>query len=991
MSIRLGCSALVMFFAPAIYAQDATTPTAPPPQSAESPTVLDTVQVTGTRLARPGYSTPTPTTSVTARDIRDSGTTNLGDYLDNLPQLSSSANMANSTQFIGTAGLNELDLRDLGTSRTLVLVNGHRHVGALGGDTAVDINTIPQDLVERVDFITGGASAIYGADAVTGVVNFVLTQNFEGLSVRAQTGTNWDGGYDKNLVAITAGTNFAGDRGNFVLAGEFAQQSRLTAKERPSMALQRSYLQNPLDVDGNGNPIEKPNRRPNMILVPGAGTNETSEGGTVLTAGYINDGNIRDAYLFDPGGNFRRVRIDGIVDAGNELCSDCDYLDENAYQDLQPAFDRYNLTAMSHFQISDWARLDVEGNFAHTRALTYFFPSFDDVFQGNAIAIQPDNAYMPAGLQAFFTSHNKREVMVNRIDADAGLRAEKDERDMTQVTLALTGNLPFSPTWNYNLSAVYGHTRIDTTFINNRINDRFSEATDAVVDPMTHNIVCRATIDSKAKLPGTNTPVPADARVGCIPTNVFGAGAINQASANWFNATGLETDGVSLAVYTAYLVNDALIDLPAGPLAAALGTEYRLEQSNTLPDALSATGATFNNILLPLSGGFHAWDGFAETSVPLIGGIPLVKLLELELAARYSSYNTIGSTLSSKVGLNWTVAPDLRIRSTFARAVRAPNIGELYSPASQDFFFVNDPCSQKNVKNAPDPAIRSNNCAALNIPADFHSHADADTIPGVSGGNPDLTEERATTWTAGAVLTPRWITGWSVSVDFWDISINNAIDLLDAQDILNKCVDDAGGPNTQFCALVTRDPTSHEITNIVDIEENVQRLTARGVDFESSYKFPIAGGSTEFHLVGTYLNQLRTYPFQSEPKRSFEAAGVLGDPRWQINLDTRYDHGPLSFTWSIRWIDKQYLVDRDTLQAHPDAQEPIRAGTRFYHDVQARYHLPGSMKAVEVYAGVDNLLNADIPTAGSLLGVGTGSAIYDNVGRFLYAGVEYKI
>lgn len=994
-SLALFGSILISSVGAPAYAQDAAGNTAKPPCAegaadttgcTPAPAKLDTVTVTGTRLKRLGFETTTPVTVVNAVDLKNSGATNLGDYLNNLPQLSSSASMSNSTQYLGTAGLNQLDLRDLGTSRTLVLINGRRQVGGYGGDTAVDINTIPIELIDRVEIITGGASAIYGADAVTGVVNFVLKKNFSGLTIDGQIGGGGDSSFRQKNLSITKGLNFDDNRGNIAFSFDYADQNRLQASQRSFSRYDKSYLTNPSDPDFGG----APNGIPDSILVNRADINLASRGGTIWGPNYLN-GDITDAYTFDADHSFRKVRVDGIQDPVNLACSDCDYLNLNDFQDLQPKYDRLGFNILSHYRLSDSANVFFEGKFYRTNATTYTQPSFDYAFGSTHIIAQRDNPYLPAGLAAYMDdpANNLTSVEINRFNADAGLRGEKDRRDTYRAVVGVEGTLPFAEQWTYNASAVYGETDIRTTFINNRINGRFSASVDAVEDPNTHQAVCRGTIDPTALDPNTGEPYTAFDLDGCVASNVFGDGSISPQARAFFNATGLEKDKVSQTVLGGYLTNESLFALPAGPVGVVLGAEYRHEQSSTHPDALSATGLTFNNALLPLSGGFHVYEAYAEANLPLLANIPGVKKLELGVAGRYARYNTIGSTFTSKASLDWAVVSDVRIRTSLARAIRAPNIGELFSPQSQNFFSVSDPCSASEISSAKDPAVRATNCAALGIPADFQSQADNATIPGVSGGNPELKQEKATTFTFGVVLTPTWVQDLQFSADFWNIRIDDAISAIEAQTILEHCVDDPSGVNNNFCALSTRDGTSHELTNIVQISQNVQKFVARGIDFESSYSFALPVGKANVHLIATYLDRLRDYPFQTDPSEFTESARTAGDPRWNANLDMHYLNGPLTLSWEVRFIASTLLVSQQTASSKPDYQSPMSTGARFYNDVQGRYKLPGGLKNVELYMGVNNLLNVDPPA--TFLGTGTASATYDNIGRFFYGGVVYRI
>lgn len=281
--------------------------------------------------------------------------------------------------------------------------------------------------------------------------------------------------------------------------------------------------------------------------------------------------------------------------------------------------------------------------------------------------------------------------------------------------------------------------------------------------------------------------------------------------------------------------------------------------------------------------------------------------------------------------------------------------------------------------------MRAANCLALGVPADFESQADTATIQGISGGNPNLDEEESDSYTIGAVFTPRFAEGLAISIDYWNIEIDDATGPVSAQDILERCVDDPGGIANQFCALSSRDPASSEIVNIERITQNLQKLEAAGVDLEAAYSRNLFGGRLQARALATWLDKLRVFPFQDEPS-SDESAGEVGTAEWQANVELVFALDKFESAWETRYIDRSLREDDQTVKANPDVNDVIRAGTRFYHDARVLYRLRPS---VEVFAGVDNVFDKEPPRGDSAIGF--GSAVYDNIGRFWYAGAKLSL
>ena len=965
-------------------------------QEAEQPassgtTNLDKVTVTGSRIARTGFVTPSPVTAITAEEIRATGAVNIGDLMTKLPALSPNYTLGNSTRFIGTAGLGLLDLRGMGTARTLVLVNGRRHVGSSPGSTAVDVNTIPTEWIERVEVITGGASAVYGADAVAGVVNFIMKKSFEGFELRGQTGKADEGGFDRSFVSFSGGSDFAEGRGSAAISLEYSKQDRFGRGDRK---IGREFLvsvPNP-----NYDPTQPPSQSNPQTIISGPGGNHSISYGGTFTVGTFNAANPAtwgNRYVFNPDGTFRRNRYDGVVVSATS-CVDCDFADLNAVADLQPAFDRFSFNTVVNFDLNDNHRLFFEGKYSKTESQFFGQPTFDQ-----PIRIRRQNPYVTPQLGALMDAAGLTQLQVSRFNVDAGRRGENVERQTTRAVLGIEGY--FGEEWSYEASANYGQTTIDRLNLNNRINERWHAGLDVARDA-NGNLVCRTTIDPNAVNPHTNTVYSSFARTGCVPFSIFGNGAVSREAAAWFNTNSLNTSKLEQQVISASVANSTLFSLPAGEVGFAGGIEYRKEKSQENTDPLAALGLTFLNAIPSRGGEYDVTEVFAETTIPLLADLPGVERLALDLAGRYSDYSTIGTAATWNVGLDWTIIPSLRFRGTVAKAVRAPSIGELFNPQSQNFATIADPCNyQATNSNRPatakDPTLRQANCSALGIPVGWVDTFSANR-PGVSGGNPDLSEEEADSVSFGFVWQPEFVEGLGVSVDYWRVTLHDAIGAVTAQTNATRCVDSPGGINNPFCSFITRAPVggytdaqgrifpAYSITNWLALNENLAKSRRVGVDVEVDYRFNFLGGDSTLRFVGTRLLQSREWPFQDFPNEFNEYVTYVTDPRWRAQLNATYRHGNWRGSWDLNYVDGNLRVTPASYNSNPGSQSPIRNGSWTYHNLQAGYKFPGT--GLDLYVGVDNVFDKDPPL--NYFGNDIGSALYDNIGRFMYMGVTYK-
>ncbi|PJK05208.1 TonB-dependent receptor [Lysobacteraceae bacterium NML95-0200] len=939
-----------------VFAQAADTQTAANEQNSAA---LDKITVTGTRIARDGFVTPSPVTGITSEEIRATGATNIGELMVSMPQLTPSYTMGNTGGGnIGTSGLSLMDLRGMGASRTLVLVNGRRHVGANEGSSSVDVNTIPVEWIDRVEVITGGASAVYGADAVAGVVNFILKKDFEGFRLRTQAGKTQEGGHGKQLASITAGTGFADGRGNVSASLEFSRLTRLDATDR---AIGRRYLVSmPNPAYDPGKPADE--RNPQTVLQGPGGTYVFSTAGTFLAGG--------KRYLFNPDGSVRLANMGRV--AGN-VCVDCDFIDLNQFTEMQPDYRRFSVNTQVNFEISDNHRLFFEGKYVEAKSRTLGQPTF------GATTVARDNAFVSPSLAALMDANGMQSLTFIRANADAGRRGQKIARSTRRFVLGLEGSL--NENWDYEVSANYGQTDIRNILFNNRVESRWRAGLDAVRDA-NGQIVCRSGLP------------------GCVPFNVFGDGTISAQAADWFNVHSPDTTRLTQAVFSASVNTPVLFALPAGDAGFAAGVEYRKEKSRRQIDPLVASGATFMNALAGSNGQYSVKEVFAELSIPLLADKPLIERFAVDLAGRYSRYSTAGKTKTWNIGLDWALNSQFRVRSSYAQAVRAPNIAELFAPQSQDFRQVSDPCNYAaNNSNRPqtaaDAARRQANCSALGIPVGWEDTYGA-SRPGVAGGNPALLPETARSLSAGFVWQPEFINGLGLSVDYWRVNLNQVIGTVSAQTNATRCVDAPGGINNKFCGFIRRAPAGghtdslgnffpeHSIYYWEALNENLARRRRAGIDVEVDYRFDLGAGKFISRFVGTRMLQSREWAFQEFPHEYREWLTHVSTPRWRGNLDLKYLQGGFRASWTVNYVHHNLRVEPASYQSNPGQASPIRNGSHVVHNTQFGYQFQNGM---DVSLGVNNVFNKNPPV--NYYGTGVGSALYESLGRYAYLGLNY--
>ncbi len=1033
-SSAMGSAALfglsLAFAAPA-YAQDEPTP---PPTSTDQDQADQggqNVEVTGTRIRRPNIESNVPIVSVTADEIAD-GDPSVGDALNDLPSLRSTFSQANSVRFIGTTGLNILDLRGLGTARTLVLVNGRRHITASPGDYLIDINTIPSDLIERIDVITGGSSAVYGSDAVAGVVNFVLRRDYDGIRLRGQGGISQQGDRAIEFVSLTAGRNFADDRGNIAINLEYVNAEALYFGDRPQLT---GAYDGRCQFNANDFVTGEPQSGdgvPDLQFFCGVRNNAISNGSTITgnaSAAQCQSSAFGPlgasaatgaARCINPGTPQGQPRTFRFSDAGL-LLEDVPCYDFRPYASgnviscptsvvpgatlrntgqITPGLDRYTANVLFHFDFSEAFRPFFEGKYVHIFSRQQGQPSFysplsgtiglpnqhcDNAFLSNqAFTALQGLGYCSAGRTATQT------IPFGRFNTDFGGRSELVTRDTYRFVAGIQGD--FNEDWNYEISFNYGHVDIHQDELNDLIItdvngnlSGFSLAYDAVL--VGGVPTCRD--------PFTLATVPAP----CVPINLFGYGSPSAAALNYVNTTSFVDQEASEYNVVAYVNGDLsqLFELPGGPVRFVIGGEFRRETAFLTADPLSAAGGTFFNAFADFDPpALEVWEGFGEVEIPLLRDLPFAQELTLTAAARYSDYNdaagSAGSTFSYNINGTWAPVRDIRFRANYSKSVRVPTLTDLFTVASQNFAFIADPCDVVNIGNGT--TNRAGNCAADGVPVGFvNTPARTQSTGFFSQGNPFLTEETGKSLTIGTVITPRWIPGLSLTVDYYRIRVDNLIAVLGAQVILNQCYD-LPRPN-QFCDLLFPRNPDFTFANpaLISGGVNFASFKADGVDMELSYRRTFENGHRlNFRAIATYVIRRDNFTSPTDPTFRDRILGEVGDPQWSANVNISYGIGPWDVRWSMNYIGRQTIGAYELyygIDGRP-AQNADSTAERWYPDqlynaVRVSYRVN---ERFQFYTGIDNVFDVNPTILRNTFGsTGTaGGTAWDYIGRYFYAG-----
>jgi len=972
-ALFLGASTIALVGASVdVFAQDQETTT-------DDFDVLEEVIITGSRIARTGYDAPTPLAIIDRAEIDQSGFASLSDVLLRMPSLAVGQGLGNASNSGSNVGATFLNLRGLGVERTLTLVDGKRRVPGSSSASSVDLSSIPPAMVERVEVVTGGASAVYGADAVTGVVNVILKHDYDGFGVSARGGVTEHGGADSQQISMYGGTEFGGDRGHINMAVSYSRTAELDGTQRSFSQGDNSifFVRNRADFiagDGAGGSI------PDFITYTNPVQSFFAETGTFFFFEFdpIEQRDRWFVYTADP--NLREQthdvnpQADSFGSVFNAISSGGDGFDFTKYFRLRPEQETVNAISNLDYELTENVTVYAEVDFANTRSASPFEPNFHPA-DGDGITVTRDNPLIPADVQTFMDQRGLESLWVQRTHQDLGTRVTRVERNTVNALTGFKGKI--MDKWDYDVFFQYGRQNISSRTSNTLIRKRYLQAIDVISDADTGNPVCRD-VAARAE--------------GCLPLAVLGSNdkyATPEALA-YINHDLLRETRLSQIVTGAQITGD-LFELPAGPVAMAAGVEYRRETLSFRDDGANVLGQLLlNNGSAAIDGSINVKEVFGELVIPVVADKTMMQSLDIEAAVRFSDYSTIGSTTAWKLGGSWSPVDDIRFRVTRARSVRAPTISDLFNPGLAGFSSINDPCDSRNVGNGS--STREANCAALGLANFTDPLPTASTKRIITGGNPDLQSETSNSLTVGAVMTPSFIPRLRLSVDYWNIDLKGAIQRISTQDILEGCVDGEALANA-FCRLITR-RADGVVDSIRATFINVGQMEASGVDFQANYQFDLEQvssnlpGYMNINLGGTYLEKVDVLVDPTDlSSLLIEAGEVTGValPKWRANSSITYTTGPVTVNWFINYIGAMNRENQPTGADEVETQFD-RIGAEIYNNIFASYQLENG---ITLNGGVNNIFDNTPPRHPNAF-TGAGG-LYDTLGRSFFLGISVEL
>ncbi|MYM21895.1 TonB-dependent receptor [Duganella sp. FT135W] len=968
-SVRMICVAGMAISTQVAFAQDAALPDA-----------VQKVQITGSRISAPGAESPSPLQILSSADIAASGAINLQDLLQKNPTMGTpSLSRTNSNFLTSGGGVSTVNLRNLGDARTLVLVNGRRFVSGVPGSSAVDLNTIPTDFIERVELLTGGASATYGSDAVAGVVNIILKKNFEGVLLDAQTGKSEKNDDSKKKIALTFGTTSADGASNLMGHFGYSKQGPVFSRDRDASAIDQT------SSISQGHPeLAFVPRKPNY-------------------SGYAPQGHFyadAEDFTYDKNGNVIPWSTNGKAGVGATGFNRSDL------RTIAVPTERYLFSLNGNRTLNENHSAFFEGTYAQSKVSTNIEPfplGSDSIYKGTGGQVPAGaiingklvkNPLVPQYLWDRISDNDGDGIpdyFFTRRLSEFGARHADADRSTFRIATGLKGTLPFTKEWNYETYVSYGKTK-EAQSSTGQVNiPNLRYALDAIPD-------------------GNGGAVCHDANAvaeGCVPINIFGANTISPAALKYVTAPGSLQTAVTQKL-AGGSINGELWELPAGKVGVAAGFEWRGEDSSSIPDPLTQAGLNAGNAIPPTFGNFNVREVFVETRVPLLKDKPFAKELTFLGTFRHGDYSTVGSTNSWNAGGEWAITSDVKVRGTRAQSTRAPNINELYTAPSQDFpSGLVDPC--EGVSSSATSALATNCKAAPGVAANMAAHggvftlsqADQQGISGYNSGNPSLKAEKGRSTTIGVVVTPRSIpllSKFTFTADYFNIKISDAIVSTDRQYALDQCYNQN---NQNFCKFITRRPGQTGNLSAGSIQYSNTAVTnsggtgTEGVDLTASWTDKVGPGRLSTQLSYTYLRELwnKATPDAERNNDVGEVTSAqINAPRSKAVLNSAYKWGSFGATWTATYtgpvaLDDQFLK---SLSITPGS---VGVGSRTYNDFQFTYDVK---KSVQVYLGINNAFNAKAPPIitglpGDTTGTETDASTYDPIGRRYYLGLRVTL
>ncbi len=931
------------------------------------------IVVTGSRIARTETESSVPLAVVAAESIQQDAALNVQDLLQEMPQFGVGTSRTNSNFSTSGNGAATLNLRSLGANRTLVLVNERRHISGFAGSSSVDVNNIPTEFVDRIEVVTGGASSVYGSEAIAGVVNFVLKDKFDGIEFRSQANITGRGDNPRYLASMTAGGTLFDDRLSVIANLTYDRDDGLRSNKR---ARSQQDCGTPL---GNAAGIICGPQSYSIFSAQGqfyynlrgTGANPVlANGGSTASFSFNPDNSV----LFGQGPGFNR----------------------NDERYIATPVERYLGSFISTFDVNDNLELFLEATYSKVKSRSRLEPSAISIGLVTSAdvgaSIQLDNPFIPAAVRSQITALNSDANPANDVVSistrrrfnEVFDRSNKNDRDTSRVTFGLKGS--FADKWRYDASYVYGRFK-DHTESETADKARIANALDAV--SIGGQIICRS----------------AAARAeGCAPLNLFGYSTASAAASAYVQANiPRSLDIINEHHIISANVSGSPFALWAGDVGIAVGAEYRKEKALSDNDPLTNAGLNIGNVTQDLKGQFNVKEIYGELRVPLLDNM-VVNYLGVNGAVRYSDYSTVGGVVSWNVGAELEPFDGVRLRGVYAKANRAPNISELFSAANETFATITDPCNGVTATNNPGvstafpngfgavcrsiPAIQA---AVAGGGAFSYTLSQQQQINGFVGGNQNLNEEKATTITAGAVFTPNFAQGLSLTIDYYDIKLDGAIATLGRQFSVQQCLQSS---DPVFCSNVRRGADGR-ITRVDGQQINVAKTDTRGIDVGLRYAGELGLRPDDRFTWSVNYTRLLDYETQGNPAAPvIENVPSTSVSKHRGTARTSYSADGVTLSWQMTYMSKAVSSVTFT-NSNPAIERLNNIRDYIYHDVQLGFDV-GETDNFSLYMGVDNLFDEQPPYlpsppfTASITGTETQADVYDPFGRRFYAGLRVK-
>lgn len=954
---------------------------------------LDGLVVTGTRIARPELESVMPISVVNFDEVKDFGRFTLYDALMLNPAIGPGIGEMNSMGQEYDKGVANVDLRSMGTNRSLVLVDGHRWVSGGARTAAVDLNTIPSALVDRIETVTGGAAAIYGADAVTGAVNVVMKKRMEGASVSFSTGLSEEGDARQTQASMATGFDFLDGNAHFVIGASYVFTDEIPILDR--FTNRWTYQANPANTgpdDGIPDNYIADFRQfyrshyPTFCIYDGAGRCGSNNGDWYQ---FI-DGQVvdipRDSYTVVSNGDT------GIQDGGPDTAFGI-----YDYMLLRDKSEKSSIYANLEVQLTPTITWNTSFGMAHTYVSGHAeWPGHrDDARPVNWWGINPetgtghpggiarlDDPLLPAALREFMEANGLSQISLNRHYSNLPMSREIHGRDAISFGTDVAG--PLSERLDWKAFVRYGQVEDDVKTTNMVGRQEWLNARDYIL--LDGQVVCA---DEAARA------------AGCVPTNLYTTDAPSQEWVDYVMPYTRHERTRNSLLNAGLGVNGSLFSLPAGDVRIAAGIEWRQEKLSTRDDP--DTAKLSNVIWAPgMDHALHAdmdaerktTEAYAEVVIPLLNDLPFARKLEIEGAYRYSDYSDNPETDTWKYGLIWSPFRGLTLRGVKSYSIRVPNFGELYSPINMvTLGHISDPCQEARITQDRD---REANCAA--------------TVPGwtgplpnpnvnqprvYSGGNPDLTPETSNSFSYGMVWQPTFLRGFDLTADYWEIEIDNVITSIAYGTIMNNCVNANGGPDMGYCQFVHRhtgDGPDYLIGEVDYVQAQFANLAGRrtrGIDFSANYRFDLGPGRWRIGFSGTRTLERRIVAQVGSAGTDY--AGQIQYPDFKANLLNSYDIGDFTIGLNTRYISRSRYSATDQSD---ETRERPHVPAYWQHDLNLAWH---PTEKYTVSLGVKNLSNSriDHPVLASsyattphltadTASANNGAAYTDAIGRYYF-------